>query len=107
MSEASGQLPVHNESDTDARADRHIGKIIESLRRAPASLGERGTVDVRVDPDRNAEGPGEKGRERRIAPTGLGRAADAAEARRAHIEIERSKGSDAEFRDGPVQGNSV
>jgi hypothetical protein len=91
---------VHDRADADPGTDRDVDEVIEALRRAPATLGERRAVDVGVEGDWHAE-RAQRREQVHLAPAGLGRRADAPITGLSGIQIQRSEARDAESREGP------
>jgi hypothetical protein len=51
MQKAMYESTVRKQSDAHAGADRHVGEVLERLRRAPAAFGECRSVHIGVESD--------------------------------------------------------
>src|SRR5207253_2459963 len=70
-----------HDAAADSGTDGDVAERLEAGGGAPAVLAERCGVDVRVERDRNAEGPFERGRDVGVGPARLRRRRDAAPGR--------------------------
>jgi hypothetical protein len=56
MAETSRDMTVDQGPSADAGADRQVDEREETGRRAPAMFGQGGTIDIRVQADRDRQG---------------------------------------------------
>ena len=98
MNEAVHQATVHHAATADARANRQVEKRVQRLSRAPAPLGQRRGVDVRVEADRHVERVAQRAGDVHVRPPGFRRRGDEAERGRGRLHVDRTERGNAHRR---------
>src|SRR5262245_57078692 len=98
------RLAIDDGAATNPAADGDVHERARTLSSAPAKLGERRAVDVRVEGHRDVQGPVQWPDDVDVAPSRLGRGSDRAERRRSRIEIDRPEAGDPERHDRGSRG---
>ena len=95
MAQTAQWRPADDHAYADARAHGHVGPGVEAPSAAPQSLGERRAIDIGVDGDRHRERAG-TWQQGDALPAAFWRRHDAAERRRAGVEVQRPEARKAE-----------
>src|SRR5947207_15609118 len=95
MVQSAQWRPADDHAYADDRAQGHVGPGVEATSAATEPLGERRAIDIGVDGDRHRERAG-TWQQGDALPAAFWRRHDAAERRRAGIEVQRPEARKAE-----------